>query len=75
MATTTRAPIRTVSRRDLDREVEHWKAAHPGFDESNYFEYFKDADGNLDEDADGFDEADTLFAIWRAERNITPANA
>lgn len=54
---------RRVSDDELRARVEEWKAAHPGFDESNYPNAFRDESGELIED-DEFFKAVELFSLY-----------
>ncbi|HWL44584.1 MAG TPA: hypothetical protein VNQ73_16710 [Ilumatobacter sp.] len=42
-----------------------WKAAHPGFDERNFPDAFRDESGELIEDDEFFDAVD-LFALFNS---------
>ncbi|HRD99943.1 MAG TPA: hypothetical protein PLV68_01520 [Ilumatobacteraceae bacterium] len=55
---------RTVTAKEILGDVAAWKAAHPGFDESNFPDAFRDANGELIE-SDEFFAAAQLFATFR----------
>lgn len=55
--------VTPVTADELRARVERWKAAHPGFDESNFPDAFRDADGELDE-SDEFFAVSNLFARY-----------
>lgn len=50
---------------DVRARVKAWKSAHPGFDERNFPDAFRDDSGEPIED-DGFFEAVDLFALFNA---------
>ncbi len=67
MKTVPPVTIVEVSDADLERRVRKWKQQHPGFDETNYVDAFRDAEGELIE-SDEFFEADDLFALYLLNR-------
>lgn len=52
-----------VTDEDIRARVEAWKAAHPGFDESNFPDAFRDETGELIEDDEFFAAVD-VFALF-----------
>ena len=58
---------RMVSQAEWLRRVEAWKQAHPGYDESNYVDAFRDGAGELDE-TDEFFAAVELFTGFDPDR-------
>lgn len=52
-----------VTDEDIRARVDAWKAAHPGFDEGNYPDAFRDDAGELIEDDEFFAAVD-LFALF-----------
>lgn len=62
MRTVPPVTIIEVTDADLEQQVQEWKRAHPGFDETNYVDAFRDADGELIE-TDEFFEAVDLFSL------------
>lgn len=52
------------SQKELDEQVKQWKKSHPGYDENNYWDYFRNSNGFVSEDSPGYREADELFSLW-----------
>jgi len=62
--------VHHVSLAELQDMVTAWKDDHPGFDESNYWEFWRDADGVVQDHEDDFADAASLFTRWNTARKV-----
>lgn len=56
---------RTVTADEVRADVAAWKQAHPGLDETNFADGFRDDAGGLHE-TDEFFEAAQLFSVFKS---------
>lgn len=54
MKTKPKVTVVEVTLDDVRAEVQEWEDAHPGYDRTNFVDYFRDATGELTETAEFF---------------------
>lgn len=55
---------------DLRERAEAWMAEHPGYDEHNFMDLWRDEDGELHDESDEFVDAYVTFHRWTKAKRM-----